>query len=713
MTEQSRGEPAPRRNRLASETSPYLLQHAENPVDWYPWGDEAFARARAEDKPLLLSVGYSSCHWCHVMAHESFEDESIAALMNESFVNVKVDREERPDVDSVYMTATQALTGAGGWPMTVFITPEGRPFYAGTYFPPDDRHGRPGFPRVLTALRDAWANERERLLDSANDITERLQAATARIGDGATAPLTDLASRAVSGLRESYDAQWGGFGGAPKFPSPGNLEFLLMHQARAGEEQSAQPGAGEMAIATLRAMVAGGMYDQLGGGFARYSVDRQWLVPHFEKMLYDNAQLVRAYLHAFQLTGEPDFERIVRETLAYLEREMLDEEGGFYSAQDADSEGIEGKFFVWTPDEVEALLGADDARLFNEIFQVTESGNFEDPHHPEFGRRSVLSRYRRLGEVARELGLDAAELAARLPAWQAALLAERERRVRPGLDDKVLTSWNGLALAAFAEAGRVLGDERYLVIARRNAEFVRGSLWRDGRLLHTYKGGVLAGDPPVSGGRAKVDGLLEDYAYYGLGLIELYKASGDLDQLRWAGELLEAIAERFHDDAGGGFYEAAADAEQLILRQKPFFDAATPSGNGAAGLLAFWLGRYFGRPEWEAFAREVVHQVSAQIPEAASGFGSVLQLVELLIAPPREIAIVGAPEARAPLEREVAARFLPATLLAPAAGEDGLPVLEGRAVADGEAAAYVCENLVCKLPATTVEELVAQLDGDA
>ena len=347
------------------------------------------------------------------------------------------------------------------------------------------------------------------------------------------------------------------------------------------------------------------------------------------------------------------------------------------------------------------MLGAEDGRWFSEIFQVAENGNFEDPHHPEFGRRSVLSRYRSLDAVARELGQEASELAARLPGWREALLAERERRVRPGLDDKVLTSWNGLALAAFAEAARVLDDEGYLAIARRNAQFVRGALWRDGRLLHTYKAGV-----------AKVDGLLEDYAYYGLGLLELYKATGDLDQLRWAEELLEAIAERFHDDEGGAFFEAAADAEQLILRPKPFFDAATPSGNGAAALLAFWLGRYLGRPQWEALAREVVEQVAGQIPQAASGFGSVLQVVELQVAPRREIAIVGEPSARAPFERELAGRFLPATLLAPAAGEDGLPVLEGRAVAAGEAAVYVCEDFVCQLPATSVAELVAQLSGD-
>ena len=695
------------RNRLGSETSPYLLQHAGNPVDWHPWGDEAFARARAEDKPLLLSIGYSSCHWCHVMARESFEDEEIAALMNEGFVNVKVDREERPDVDSVYMTATQALTGAGGWPMTVFLTPDGRPFYAGTYFPPDDGHGRPGFRRVLAALREAWASDRGRVLESASDITARLRAATERAGggpDGAGGGAPDaaaagaLAERAAVVLREGFDDEWGGFGHAPKFPNPGVLEFLLMHGARTGATQPPALRTGQMALATLRAMAAGGIYDHLGGGFARYSVDRMWLVPHFEKMLYDNAQLARACIHAHQLEGDPFFARVARETLDYLAREMLGPEGGFYSAQDADSEGVEGKYFVWTPAEVEAVLGAEDARLCCLVYGIDADGNFEDPHHPEFGRRSVLSRRRDLAAAVREAGLGADALEARLPAWRAALLAAREERTRPGLDDKALASWNGLALAAFAEAGRVLGEERYAAIARRNAEFVRRTLWRGGRLLHTWRAGV-----------AKVDGLLDDYACYGLGLVELYKATGEDGWLRWAAELFGVLVARFRDGGDGAFFESASDAERLILRPKPFFDAATPSGNGAAALLAFWLGRYLGRPEWEAMAREVVGQAAAMAGRAAGGFGSILQAAELLAAPPREIAIVGDPAARAPFERELARRYLPTALIAPAAGGEGLPVLEGRAAPPGEAAAWVCEDFVCGLPARSAAELAAQL----
>ena len=697
----------PHRNRLAGETSPYLLQHAGNPVDWYPWGEEAFAKAREEDKPILLSVGYSSCHWCHVMAHESFESEEIAALMNDGFVSIKVDREERPDIDAVYMAATQALAGQGGWPMTVFLTPERKPFYAGTYFPPEDGFGRPGFPRLLESIRHAWEHDRDGLLATADAVTERLREAAGQAGGGDGRVTLELPAQAVAVFRAAFDPRWGGFSAAPKFPSPGNLEFLLMHHARAeraGAGAVEHPGALEMALRTLRGMARGGIYDQLGGGFARYSVDGQWLVPHFEKMLYDNAQLVRSYLHAYQLTGERLFERTARETLGYLMREMLDDEGGFYSAQDADSEGIEGTFFLWTVEQVQEVLGPfgdGDVQLFNTYFGVTAAGNFQDPHHPELIGRNVLSVPREPEAVAGDLGMGVEELEAKLAGLREAAFDARERRVRPGLDDKVLTSWNGLALAAFAEAARVLGDSpdgaRYLAVAKRNAAFVRERLWRDGALLHSYKHGV-----------AKIDGMLEDYACYGLGLIELYRATGDLDALTWATELFEVILARFHDEERGGFFDTPVDGEPLLLRQKSFFDAATPSGNGAAALLAIWLGRYYDRREWEQFGREVVAQVEGQLLAAPSGFGAIWQAVELLLAPRREIAIVGEPARRDPLEREIARHFLPATVIAPASGGGGLPLLEGRELAEG-ATAYVCEEMVCELPVTTPEELAAQL----
>ncbi len=680
-------------NRLAHESSPYLLQHADNPVDWYPWGEEAFAKARAEDKPILLSVGYSACHWCHVMAHESFENAEIAALMNEGFVNIKVDREERPDVDSVYMTFTQAMTGSGGWPMTVFLTPDLEPFYAGTYFPPDDRYGRPGFPKLLQSVTHAWQENRAGVVESAQELTEKVRNATGRQTEGGLGEVSATTSEAAfRALEHAFDPHWGGFGRAPKFPSASNLEYLLMYGARTGEDA---PTA--MALHTCRRMAEGGMYDHLGGGFARYSVDAKWLVPHFEKMLYDNALLARVYVHAYQVSGDEVFATVVRETLDYLEREMLDEAGGFHSAQDADSEGIEGKFFVWTPDEIVAVLGAEDGAAFCAVYAVTEGGNFEDPHHPEFGRRTVLSRPEPIETVAARLGRPVDELVAALPGWRQRLFEERSKRIPPGLDDKVLTSWNGLAISAFAEAGRILGEPRYVEAAARTAEFVRTAMVRDGRLLHSYRHG-----------EAKVDALLEDYVYLGLGLVDLYRATGDLGHLTWARELYEDAAARFADE-DGTYFESPSDGEALILRQKPFFDSPTPSGNASMAVLGFWLARYLGRHEWADASRAVVSSVAAQMSRAATGFGAMLQAMELHLAPPREVVVIGPPSERAPFEREINRRYLPAVLLAPAAAGDGLPVLEGRSAGTG-ATAYVCENMVCDLPTTSVSAFVEQLD---
>ncbi|HMO54457.1 MAG TPA: thioredoxin domain-containing protein, partial [Tepidiformaceae bacterium] len=530
-------------NRLANETSPYLLQHAENPVDWYPWGDEAFEKARREDKPVLLSVGYSSCHWCHVMAHESFENEATAALMNDWFVNVKVDREERPDVDSVYMTAVQALSGSGGWPMTVFMTPEGEPFYAGTYFPPEDGHGRPGFPRLLQFLHEKWTEERTQVVESAQSLTEHIRKATQRVAGPGDGVAKETVNRAVELMAENYDTTWGGFGMAPKFPSPSNLEFLLMAHYREGTATETGQAALEMVLHTLRAMATGGMYDQLGGGFSRYSVDERWMVPHFEKMLYDNAQLVRLYLHAYQLTRDEGFSRIARETLDFLLREMQDPAGGFHAALDADSEGIEGKYYVWTVEQVREALGPD-ADLAMAWYGVEPAGNFHDPHHPELTGRTVLSARPDLEEMRGRFALDDEAIIARVDGLQRRLFEARQSRVRPGLDDKVLTSWNGLALAAFAEAARVLDEPEYGLAAARLAAFLQESVWTEGRLFHTRQGG-----------RAKVDGLLEDYTYLGLGLIELYKLTGDIEHLEWARELLDVVLARFRDPERGDFFD--------------------------------------------------------------------------------------------------------------------------------------------------------------
>ncbi|AWN23889.1 thioredoxin domain-containing protein [Deinococcus irradiatisoli] len=671
------------RNRLARETSPYLRQHQDNPVDWYPWGEEAFAAARERDVPLLLSVGYSTCHWCHVMAHESFENEQIAAFMNAHFVNVKIDREERPDVDGIYMSAVQAMTGAGGWPMTVFALPSGEPFYAGTYFPPQDMRGLPGFPRLLSSIAAAWREQREKLLGNAQAITAHLREQQPG-GRGEAELPADFLERGVQNLQRVYDVRHGGFGGAPKFPAPTTLSFLLT-----------QPGGAEMALDTLEKMGRGGIYDQLGGGWHRYSVDERWLVPHFEKMLYDNAQLARTLLQAYQLSHDASFLRLARETLAYLEREMLGPEGGFYSAQDADQEGIEGKFFVWTPQELEVL--GRDAELVGQYYGVTEEGNFLDPHHPEFGRRSVLSVPRPLKVLAAERGEDTADLEHRVAQARQTLFELRRERAAPGTDDKVLTSWNGLALQAFAEAARVTGEAHYLEIARRNAAFVWDKL-RDegGGLRHTYKDGV-----------ARVRGLLEDQALYGLGLVALYQAGGDLAHLRWARELWQHVQANFWDEAAGLFYSTGGAAEPLLTRQAQAFDSAVMSDNAAAALLGMWMSRYFSEEvEGERLARRAVQTFSAEMLAAAGGFGGLWQAAAFLQAPHSEIALLGTPAERAALEAEVARHFLPFTALAPGEAGGELEVLHQRG---GAGVAYVCLERVCDLPTSDLGVLAQQL----
>ncbi len=629
-------------NRLADETSPYLLQHAENPVDWYPWGDEALARAREEDKPILLSIGYSACHWCHVMAHESFEDDATARLMNERFVCVKVDREERPDLDSVYMEAVVAITGQGGWPMTVFLTPAGEPFFGGAYYPPEPRHGLASFPQLLAAVSDAYRDRRGDVSRQASTLVEAIRKGTQI--EPSREPLTsDLLGQAVAGLRRQFDPEWGGFGGAPKFPPASALEFLLRRDEI------------DMVAKTLDCIAAGGMYDLVGGGFHRYSVDREWLVPHFEKMLYDNALLVPAYLHGWLVTGNERYRHVAEQTLDYVLRELRLPEGGFASAQDADTEGVEGLTFTWTEDE-----GAP-----AELLRPFEHG------------RSVLR-----GE------LD--------PETRARLFDLRELRPRPQRDDKAIASWNGLALAAVAETGRRLGRDDLLAAARELGEFLLGPLSRkDGRLFRTYRAG-----------QAKHAGVLDDYADVANGLYELHVATGELRWLEESRRLALLAVELFADAERGGFYLTPFDGEQLVTRKKDFDDHPTPSGNSMLAYVLLRLGRIYGDPELERLAVGVFRLVARMLPQAPSAFGRALCALDLHFSPPREIAIVGPPDsevARAALEP-----FDPNTVVAFGPAE-GVPLLEGKELVGGLPAVYVCESFACQAPVT---EAAALAEGE-
>ena len=638
-------------NRLAAETSPYLLQHKDNPVDWYSWGAEAITRAREQDRPILLSIGYSSCHWCHVMERESFEDPDTAALMNERFVSIKLDREERPDLDAIYMEACQAMTGHGGWPLNVFLTPEQVPFYAGTYFPPEERGGMPSWRRVLLAVSEAWEERREEIRAGGEQIAERLR------GGALLRPSTEpidarLLDEAVAGLRRAYDPVHGGFGGAPKFPPASAIEFLL----RRGET--------EMTTHTLRAMASGGMYDQVGGGFARYSVDARWLVPHFEKMLYDNALLARAYLHGWQVTGDPLFRRVCSETLDWALREMRAPEGGFFSALDADSEGEEGRFYVWGLDELYSVAGEDAASWFG----ASEAGNFEG--------RNILVR----GQGQPEL----------LDDWRRALYGVRSRRAWPGLDDKRLTAWNALMVSALADAGAVLERADYLEAARACADFVLRELRdREGRLLRTYKDG-----------QARLNAYLEDHAFLLEALLTLYEATFEQRWFGAARETADTTIARFADEENGGFFETSTDHERLVARRKDLEDNPIPAGNSSAAYGLLRLAALTGEHEYEKRAVSVfrlLHGIAAQHPQA---FPHLLQAIDFRFAAVKEVALVG--DDVSDLERVVRTGFRPHLVLA---SGHGVPLTEGREPVDGRAAAYVCERFACKAPVTEPREL--------
>ncbi|HEX8118183.1 MAG TPA: thioredoxin domain-containing protein [Pyrinomonadaceae bacterium] len=680
-------------NRLARETSPYLLQHAHNPVDWFPWGEEALERSKREDKPILLSRGYSACHWCHVMERESFENEEIARQMNEQFVNIKVDREERPDLDQIYMSAVQMMTRHGGWPLTVFLTPDLVPFYGGTYFPPEDRHQMPGFPRILAAVSEAYRTRPEEVRQSAWEILSELRrmGVAQESSEGIDAQLLDHAYR---GLARSFDPRFGGFGGAPKFPSSMNLDFFLRVYKRTGDARAL-----EMATHSCRMMAQGGMYDQLGGGFHRYSTDARWLVPHFEKMLYDNALLTRLYLHAHQATGEQFFRHVAEETLGYVRREMLDESGAFYSTQDADSEGVEGKFFVWDKEEVESLLGPEDARLFCAYYDVTEGGNFEE--------RNILNVPRPAEEVARELNVTVERLAEALNRGRGRLFNERETRVKPGRDEKVITAWNGLMLEAFAEASAVLESDDYRDIAERNAEFILGTLVKDGLLLHVYKDG-----------RAKHVGFLDDYAFVVSALVTLYEATGRLRWLEAASALADKMVEEFWDEEGGGFFYNGRSGEELIVRNKDYFDNATPSGNSVAAEALLRLSVLTGNEDYRRKAVNLLRLVRDTVERYPSAFGYALGAIDFYLSTPREVVVVGEAEQARPLLREVWRRYIPNKVVVVSNEVDEaavrlVPLLQERTAQGGRATAYVCESYAGLQPVNTPEALAAQLEGSA
>jgi uncharacterized protein len=680
-------------NRLINETSPYLLQHAHNPVEWYPWGEEALQKARDENKPILLSIGYSACHWCHVMERESFENEDIARLMNEHFINIKVDREERPDLDQIYMNAVQLMTRHGGWPMTVFLTPEGVPFYGGTYYPPEDRYNMPGFPRVLLAIAEAYRTKPDEITETAVSMLGELRRMDVARESRATIS-ADLLDRSYRRIAGSYDEKYGGFGGAPKFPAPMNLEFSLRTFYRTGDASAL-----EAVEHTCRRMAEGGMYDQLGGGFHRYSTDAQWLVPHFEKMLYDNALLARLYLNVYQQTGEDFYRRITQETLDYVLREMTDETGGFYSTQDADSEGHEGKFFVWTTEEVKEVLGEEDAKLFNSFYDITPGGNFEG--------RSIPNINDSPEDVAGQEGVTIEHLREVLERGRKKLFEAREGRVKPGRDEKILTAWNGLMLTAFAEAGAVFGRADYTEAARRNARFVLDNLRRDGLLLRTYKDG-----------QAKLNGYLEDYSFFSYGLLTLYEATGELVWIEEAERLTDRMIEEFWDEEGGGFYYTGASHEELIVRSKDYFDNATPSGNSVAADLLLRLGLLLGKEDYTRRAVTIFRLVRDTIERAPSAFGRLLCALDFYLSSPKEIAIVGPTEAAETqaLLREVWARYLPNKVLAVSDAGDAraaevIPLLRERSATDGRATAYVCEHYACQRPVTEPGQLAAQLEA--
>ncbi len=674
----------PRFNRLIFESSPYLLQHADNPVDWYPWSDIAFEKARREDRPVFLSIGYSTCHWCHVMERESFEDSGVAAYLNKYFVAIKVDREERPDIDHVYMTVCQALTGSGGWPLTIFMTPDGEPFFAGTYFPREARFGKPGFLEVLKRIHNVWINDRKNILASGTQIVRALPTwSGASPGD----PLDrNVLVRAEEQFKRSYDANNGGFGGAPKFPMGHTLSFLLRRWKHTGDTVLR-----DMAVHTLRAMYNGGIYDHLGFGFARYSTDSRWLVPHFEKMLYDQALLLRAYTDAYQVTRDPFFARVVREIATYVQRDMTDSSGGFYSAENADSEGKEGAFYIWKKREILDVLGENDGTWFCRWYGVTDKGNFEHG-------LNILHVTRNADDFASVLGITSTEFEQKLDTLRHDLFIHRRRRIHPSKDDKILTSWNGLMISSLARAGFVLNDDAFLGAASNAADFLLTNMVADDNtILHRWKAG-----------KSGIEGYLEDYAFLVDGLLELYQATFEITYLVKATQLHKTMLRKFLDAADGTLFRTAHNAEQLIVRPKDSYDGALPSGNSMAAWNAIRIARLSGSSNEERVAERIMTGFSSQVRQAPTSSTVMLTALDFAVGPSREIIIAGNPAATDTREMIEVVRhtYLPdAVVLFYPGGKTEqqvlriAPYLQGQGMVGDKAAAYVCENYVCRLPA--------------
>ena len=679
-------------NRLSRETSPYLLQHAHNPVDWYPWGDEAFEKATSENKPILLSIGYSACHWCHVMEHESFENEKIAALMNELFVNIKVDREERPDLDEIYMNAVQMLTGRGGWPMTMFLTPDRKPFYGGTYFPPEDRQGMPGFPRILMGVSQAYRERPEDVQKSVSQILTALQR-MAESQETSKNLSPAVVAAGAENIARAYDSDNGGLGQAPKFPNAGVYELFLRHYSHSKNERFL-----EMVIHTLTKMGQGGIYDHLGGGFHRYSVDAKWLVPHFEKMLYDNAQLVRIYANAYTISREPLFKSIVEETVGYLFREMLDPKGGFYSTQDADSEGEEGKFFVWTAEEINRVIGESEGEIFCRMYDVGEPGNFEG--------KSILHPILTVDQAGKLFRKEPRDIEAIVARAKEKLFAEREKRVKPFRDEKIITAWNGLMLSGLAEAIKLSENPAWIDAAARTVEFIFSDMARGGLLLHTHKDG-----------QSKLLGYLDDYAFLAVGLLDLYEAVLDRTYLDRAIQLTDVLLREFWDERDGGFFFTGKSHEPLISRAKPVFDASIPSGNAMATQLLLRLHHLTGDDRYRTPTEKILRSYYDAMESQPFGFAHMLCVLDFYLQGAKEIVIVGnlAESGVKELIAQVNATYLPNKVLQLARPGTALaaisPLLQGKSQVDGKPTAYVCQNFTCSPPVTSRNELQVLLEN--